>query len=312
MDHSDQLSLRRLHQFLTVVDLGTVTRAAEVLHTAQPALSRQIKALERELDLKLFEPQGNRLVLTPTGRAFVPVAQRLMREARGLSQAVHVLQTGRVSSLTVAATTASIRSVLAPFIATMSSDDPMLISQDHPHFELDAALRTGADMAISPVAPAPHLRSFPLAFPPIRASAAPGHPLFPGEHGDGAPMSIAELRDEHVILPSPRSVSRLLVDGCLSDEGVTFSRITECEDGHTSMALAAAGHGVALVTEPPQYGLRSRIVHPSLSGDRAPLHLPLHVTWLPGHHAEGVIGSIAQRLQQFLRRDEAADWAAGS
>ena len=43
---------------------GTVTAAAEQLHVAQPALSRQIKTLERELKLTLFEPQGSRLALT--------------------------------------------------------------------------------------------------------------------------------------------------------------------------------------------------------------------------------------------------------
>ncbi|MDR8019291.1 LysR family transcriptional regulator [Nesterenkonia aerolata] len=306
MEHSDQLSLRRLHQFLTVVDRGTVTRAAEELHMAQPALSRQIKALERELHLRLFEPEGNRLALTPTGRAFVPVAQRLMREARGLSQAVDALQTGRVSSLTVAATAASIRSVLAPFVATMSPEDPMLISQDHPHFELDAALRLGADMAISPVAPAPHLRSVPLAFPPIRAVAAPDHRLF---GIDRETIAIGAFRDEHVILPSTRSVSRLLIDGCLSDGGVTFSRITECDDAQTSMALTAAGHGVALVTEPPQYGLRDLVVLPEDGEEETPLHLPLHVTWLPGHHADGTIRAVAERLHRFLHAEESTGWA---
>lgn len=305
MDHPDQLSLKRLHQFLTVVECGTITRAAEVLLLAQPALSRQIKALERELHLRLFEPQGNRLVLTPTGRAFVPVAQRLMREARGLSQAVSALQSGQVTSLTVAATAASIRSVLAPFIATMSAEDPLLISQDHAHFELDAALQLGADLAISPVAPVPHLQSVPLGSLPIRAAAAPGHPLL----GDlRHSVTIRRLGDEHVILPSTRSVSRLLVDTCLSDAGVTFSRLTECEDAQTSMALAAAGHGVAVVTEPALYGLQDLLVRPSEEGQE-PLHLPLHVTWLPGHHADAAIRALAERLRRFLRTEDSTRWA---
>ena len=103
------MNLRRLQYFLAVVDAGTVTAAAERIHIAQPALSRQIKTLENELKLRLFEAQGNKLALTPAGRAFIPAARRLMLETQSLEDAADALRTGRVATLVAAATAASVR-----------------------------------------------------------------------------------------------------------------------------------------------------------------------------------------------------------
>jgi len=55
--------------FETVARLGSVTRAGEELHLAQPTVSLQLKKLARTLELALFEQQGRRLVLTPAGAA---------------------------------------------------------------------------------------------------------------------------------------------------------------------------------------------------------------------------------------------------
>jgi len=58
------VDLRRARTFVTVAQLGTVSKAAQQLHIAQPALSRQINDLEREVGFKLFDRVGRRLVLT--------------------------------------------------------------------------------------------------------------------------------------------------------------------------------------------------------------------------------------------------------
>ena len=61
------INLRHALTFVTVADLGTVSKAAAQLRIAQPALSRQIGALEQEFGLKLFDRVGSRLVLTVEG-----------------------------------------------------------------------------------------------------------------------------------------------------------------------------------------------------------------------------------------------------
>lgn len=64
---------RRLHYFLTVADLGSLGRAAEVLHVAQPALSRQIRLLEEDVGVPLMARNTRGMTLTAAGRAYYPV-----------------------------------------------------------------------------------------------------------------------------------------------------------------------------------------------------------------------------------------------
>ena len=65
------MNLRQALTFLTVAELGTVSKAALRLLVAQPALSRQIIGLEQELGLRLFDRVGRRLLLTGEGEQLI-------------------------------------------------------------------------------------------------------------------------------------------------------------------------------------------------------------------------------------------------
>ena len=79
------INLRHALTFVTVADLGTVSKAAAQLRIAQPALSRQIGALEQELGLMLFDRVGSRLVLTVEGEQLLGDCRALLNYASGLS-----------------------------------------------------------------------------------------------------------------------------------------------------------------------------------------------------------------------------------
>jgi len=78
------VELYQLRSFVVVAELGHLTRAADKLHISQPALSAQIKALEDELELELFERKPSGMVLTAAGRQLVPHAQELLFNAQAL------------------------------------------------------------------------------------------------------------------------------------------------------------------------------------------------------------------------------------
>lgn len=297
------MNFRRLQYFLAVVDAGTVTAAAERLHIAQPALSRQIKTLERELKLVLFEAQGNRLALTPAGRAFVPAARRLMVETRGLEDTADTLRTGKVATLVAAATSASLRGFIAPFIATTGPEDPLIITRETSHFDIPEALLHGADFAVSPAAPEVGLATLHLGRIPIKAYVSADHPW---ARGGVTELPLAELVDNHAILPSHESVSRHILDGALNRPHLAFSRLSECDDGETIMALAAAGRGIGITTELPRYGAHPiRILAPGSGTGEEVLQLPLHMAWMPGHFAGDTIRSLALRIRAFLHEQRA-------
>ncbi len=80
------MDLRHARTFVTVAELGTVSKAAERLHTAQPALSRQISNLEQELGLKLFDRVGRRLVLTSDGEQLLGDFRSLLSYASAVGE----------------------------------------------------------------------------------------------------------------------------------------------------------------------------------------------------------------------------------
>jgi DNA-binding transcriptional LysR family regulator len=78
------MDLRHIRTFVTVAEVGTVSKAASRLHVAQPALSRQIAHLEDELGVRLFDRAGRRLLLTGEG-------EQLLSDCRGLLNSVRAL-----------------------------------------------------------------------------------------------------------------------------------------------------------------------------------------------------------------------------
>ncbi len=73
------MELRQLKHFLAVGEAGSITAAAKSLRLTQPALSRQIKALEEELDTALLERGAHSITLTPAGEVLVNEGRKLMR-----------------------------------------------------------------------------------------------------------------------------------------------------------------------------------------------------------------------------------------
>src|SRR5712672_1725922 len=104
-----RMELRHLRYFVAVAEEQNVTRAAARLHVSQPPLSRQIRDLESELGLTLFERSPKAIRLTPAGRVFLEEARAVLRRAEEAVQtlkasAAHTsgkLEVGYAPSLTV-------------------------------------------------------------------------------------------------------------------------------------------------------------------------------------------------------------------
>lgn len=75
------IELYVLRQFVTFADAGTLSEAAEILHLSQPALSRNMKKLEEDLDITLFERKKNRMELNKNGKYVLSLARKLLEDA---------------------------------------------------------------------------------------------------------------------------------------------------------------------------------------------------------------------------------------
>ncbi len=86
------MEIYQLRAFVTVARIGHLTRAAEVLHVTQPAVSGQIKALEEELGIALFDRKPGRIVLTRAGERMLPEAEKVLEAAGSLQAQARALQ----------------------------------------------------------------------------------------------------------------------------------------------------------------------------------------------------------------------------
>lgn len=99
------MELYHLRTFVVVAETGHLTRAAERLHLSQPAVSGHVKALEQELDVRLFDRAPSGMVLTEAGRRLLAHAQKTLVAADGVKQAarqMHGALAGRLHIGTVA------------------------------------------------------------------------------------------------------------------------------------------------------------------------------------------------------------------
>lgn len=90
------MELYQLRSFVAVAEAGHFTRAADRLHISQPALSAQMKALETELELDLFERRPGGVTLTSAGQRLLPEARKVLGAAQGFRDAARAL-TGEIA-----------------------------------------------------------------------------------------------------------------------------------------------------------------------------------------------------------------------
>ncbi|MEV6012864.1 LysR family transcriptional regulator [Streptomyces sp. NPDC051976] len=280
-----------MRYFVAVVDHGSTTRAAEALFVAQPSLSRQVRRLEGELGLRLFDHTAGRLRLTPAGRQFLPVARDLTARCDAAREAAAALAGGEVGKIALAAPVTTIADVIAPFIAQMRADAPMLTVEEVPPADAYAALWRGADLAISSVPPPEHLAGGEIARLPLLAYPPPGHAW---EAYDG--LRIEELVTQPLLLLTPEHGTRRLFDHAVQRAGVHCTAAFETSIPQIAQALAAAGHGVAVVSDDPRYELRSL----PIVTDDGPLRISLYAGWETSHYAAQAIEPLVHELRAYF------------
>ncbi len=284
------MDIRLLTSFTAVVDAGTISQAAAELMITQPALTRQIQQLERLAGIALFTRHKGRLELTPAGHTFLDAARVVVTSVRAAQAVATSLAAGRLAHVRVAAPTTTLTDVLAPFLAELAPEDPLITVQDATYRSAIASLRTEVDLAVVTAPPPRHLHSRQVAVLPIWAQVPVGHEL-----SGSAELSVAQLALHKLVVMDSSTRARQLVDECLIQAGVAAPEIIECRNPHVAQALAAAGRGVAVLSDDPRFGLHGI----PIATAQGPLTLTLHAGWDPQHHAAAELGELADRLAIF-------------
>ena len=148
------MNLQQLKYLREVARCGlNISTAANVLHTAQPGISNQIRQLEDELNIQIFERNGKRLVgITQPGRAVLAMAERVLREIEHIKQIGYEFSHDASGSLSIATTHTQARYALPPVIKTFTAEYPNIrlhIHQGNPTQIAQMVVSGAADIAIA-------------------------------------------------------------------------------------------------------------------------------------------------------------------
>ncbi|HEY0995054.1 MAG TPA: LysR family transcriptional regulator [Gemmatimonadaceae bacterium] len=257
------LNYHHLLYFWTVAREGSIARASAVLNLTQPAISSQLRTLEKSLGEKLFQKSGRNLVLTDTGRLVFRYADEIFSTGRELMEALRGQPTGRPARLVVGATDAMpkimVHRLLEPALR-LAEPVHLVVRDDKPERLLASLSIHELDLVIAdaPMAPTVRVRAFnhllgesPVSLVGTPALVAKYKRRFPASL-DGAPF----------IMPTEDAALRRALEQAFADLGVSPRVVAEIAD---SAVLGVFGQeGLGLFATPTviaeevcrQHGLR--------------------------------------------------------
>ena len=177
------IDLDKARHLVALADHGTFNKAAVAVHLTQPAFSRSIRALERELDVQLVDRGARQSRLTPYGELVVDRARHLLRGVRDTHRVLAELRDGAAGTLAVGLGPATAALVTGPFLAELARELPSLRVrlETGPVAHLLELLREERIDAVigayRPFAVDPDFEATVIAAPRAGFFVRPGHPL---------------------------------------------------------------------------------------------------------------------------------------
>lgn len=262
------MDLRQLTALVTVAEVGSVTKAARLLHSVQPAVTRQIRALEEEMGVPLFVRARQGMVPTAAGEMLVEGARRAMHELERARAEIRP-NPSRVTGIVRVGLLESVIDVLAqPLAAVVGSRYPeielRILTAYSGHLQqwLDSG---DIDMSLLyNLTGIPSLAVVPLLEEKLWVAAPPGAGLIPE-----SPTPWEEVLAHPLVLPVPGHGLRALIDQARSSVAMHPRIAIQTNSMHLQKKLVLAGHGW---TVHPAAGVAGDVAAGLLSG--APLTAP--------------------------------------
>ena len=241
------MELYQLRSFVAITEVGQLTRAAEKLHISQPALSAQLKALEDELELTLFERTSNGMELTAAGKQMLGQAEKILSAAQALHNEARTLK-GEVAGKASIGTLSDPEFIrLGEFMSAAVARYPLLELELH-HEITGAALEHVRDGSLDASfyygeRTHPNVARLPLREITYRIAA-------PAEWRERVKdAGWKEIAEQSWIIPPPISTHHQLVYALLRQHGVEPTKVVEADQEDVISSLVISGVGLALMRE---------------------------------------------------------------
>jgi DNA-binding transcriptional LysR family regulator len=299
-----------LDTFLTVHRKGGVSNAARALHRSQPAISRRIALLERELGVPLFERVAGRTRLSDAGRVMVPYAERAVAAAQDAENAIRALKRQNAGPVSLA--------VVGTLAGGRLSEILKRFAREHPGVDIKLQTATSAEVsdlvrrgeaAIGLRYDIDRLRDLDyerLASEQLQVVCALDHPL-----AGKRVARLADLRGERWIafpeIPGRREIAAAHVFALFLTHGLGEVAWTPVDSLTAQKRLVEAGLGIALLSQThAAEELRFRSIATIRVGDLAAGQDIVAVT-----RRGGFLSAASQRLLEIIRAGHAGTKSAG-
>src|SRR5437588_1961363 len=245
------MKLQQLRCLTEVARRGlNVSEAAETLHTSQPGVSKQIKALEDELGVQVFVRHGKRLVaVTEPGKAVITIAERILAEANNLRRAGEEFANEKLGTLTVAATHTQARYALPNAVAGFKKRYPKVqlrIHQGNPTQICEQVLAGEADFCVATEAIA--LYSDIVSMPVYQWNRCvvvpPRHPLLKA----GA-LTLEKLAQYPIVTYDFAFANRSLVQKAFEAKGLQPNVVLSALDADVIKTYVELGLGIGILAK---------------------------------------------------------------
>ena len=296
------MQLRQARTFVTVAELGTVSKAALLLRIAQPALSRQIIDLEQELGLRLFDRIGRRLLLTGEGEQLLPGCRALLNCASSVTEQAQLLTQGDIGVLKVAGSPQHVEGVLSQFLHLYAKRFPKVevritegTGSEILRLLEQGEIHLGQNLLHAAKLDERHFSSLALGSVELLAACHPSLSL-----SQRRTMDIAGLDGVPLLLMDGGFGFRRAFDAASRAARLDPLIKFESRIPHTLLALAEAGHGVAIVPSQLQchrYSLR--VV--GLTHRGRPLRERLTISWDKRRPLPRFATEYCRMLAEYMR-----------
>lgn len=245
------MKLQQLRYALEVARQGlNVSSAAETLHTSQPGVSKQIRMLEQELGVEIFERRGKRVVaITDPGKSVLAIAERILNETANLKRAGEEFASESSGALRIATTHTQARYALPKAITAFKQKYPgvqLSIHQGNPTQICEEVLAGEADIAIATEAIAEYdgLVSLPC-YQWNRCVVVPiDHPLM-----DVRPLTLEAVTRHPIITYDFAFAGRSLVNKAFESRGLAPNIVLSALDADVIKTYVELGLGIGIMAK---------------------------------------------------------------
>ena len=271
------MELRHLRYFIAVAEKLSFSDAAERLYIAQSAVSRQIKYLEDELGVKLFDRKSHPIQLTPAGQAFLEESRATLAQ---LEQAVHKTQRihqGELGYLTVSFTSSIANGVFPEMLRTFRQRYPevkLILQEEHSGSLIQRLRDRQTDIIFlylyHEISEDNDLETMSLTQEPLVAVLPKNHPL-----AAKSQISLAEVKNEEFVMPLHQVVAGLSeqIYHLCSQAGFVPKVVQTAVFMVTILGLVAGETGISILPSHVQNLQREGVVYRPILEPTATTHL---------------------------------------